>query len=86
MRSIEYRGILCGSLLVLGLSVAGAAASPVRAQDPATTPVQTQTTDDDDRDYGWIGLLGLAGLLGLRRREAHVHTDHVDTTTRSNRL
>ena len=21
--------------------------------------------DDDDRDWGWLGLLGLAGLLGL---------------------
>jgi MYXO-CTERM domain-containing protein len=25
--------------------------------------------DDDDMDWGWIGLLGLAGLLGLRRRD-----------------
>jgi MYXO-CTERM domain-containing protein len=24
--------------------------------------------DDNDRDWGWIGLVGLAGLLGLRRR------------------
>lgn len=22
-------------------------------------------SDDDDRDWGWLGLLGLAGLLGL---------------------
>ncbi|AGK53657.1 WGxxGxxG family protein [Bacillus sp. 1NLA3E] len=25
--------------------------------------------DDDDTDWGWIGLLGLAGLLGLRRKD-----------------
>ncbi|WP_010280811.1 WGxxGxxG family protein [Bacillus timonensis] len=25
--------------------------------------------NDDDMDWGWIGLLGLAGLLGLRRKD-----------------
>jgi MYXO-CTERM domain-containing protein len=45
---------------------------------------QTDTRrDDDNRDWGWIGLLGLAGLLGLRRRDReHVH---VDTTTTRDR-
>lgn len=93
MRSSQYRGMICGSLLALGLSVAGAAASPVLAQDTAAarmqTPVQTTQTDgDDDHDWGWLGLLGLAGLLGLRRRDHHVRVDHVDTTRteRTNRL
>jgi MYXO-CTERM domain-containing protein len=26
-------------------------------------------TQDDDYDWGWIGLAGLLGLLGLRRRD-----------------
>lgn len=29
----------------------------------------TNTNDDNDTDWGWIGLAGLLGLLGLRRRE-----------------
>jgi hypothetical protein len=39
----------------------------------------TTTTQDNDRDMGWIGLLGLAGLLGLRRR--HHHDDRNDMRT-----
>ncbi|MEG9297306.1 WGxxGxxG family protein [Mangrovibacillus sp. Mu-81] len=32
--------------------------------------VATQNAnDDDDTDWGWLGLIGLAGLLGLRRRD-----------------
>jgi hypothetical protein len=27
------------------------------------------TDDDDDMEWGWIGLLGLAGLMGLKRRD-----------------
>lgn len=26
------------------------------------------TRNDNDTDWGWLGLLGLAGLVGLRRR------------------
>lgn len=25
--------------------------------------------DDNDMDWGWVGLIGLAGLLGLRRND-----------------
>lgn len=46
----------------------------VQAQDgTATAPTYATESEDDDMDFGWIGLLGLAGLLGLRRREP-VHT------------
>lgn len=42
---------------------------------PSTTVAQRDNERiaqrDNDRDWGWIGLLGLAGLLGLRRRDAH---------------
>lgn len=27
------------------------------------------TDEDDDMEWGWIGLLGLAGLMGLKRRD-----------------
>lgn len=30
---------------------------------------RTATEEDDDTDWGWIGLLGLLGLLGRRRRD-----------------
>ncbi|WP_054024968.1 WGxxGxxG family protein [Bacillus sp. FJAT-28004] len=26
-------------------------------------------TDDNDMDWGWLGLLGLAGLIGLKSRD-----------------
>lgn len=29
----------------------------------------TATDDDDDMEWGWIGLLGLAGLMGMKRRD-----------------
>ncbi|SFA41442.1 MYXO-CTERM domain-containing protein [Parageobacillus thermantarcticus] len=31
--------------------------------------VADNNDDDNDTDWGWIGLLGLAGLLGLRRND-----------------
>lgn len=62
----------------LALSITAAMSVPVHAQtatDPATTTTQTVPVEDD-RDFGWIGLLGLAGLLGLRRK----NDDHSRTT------
>ena len=38
--------------------------------------------DDDDGNYGWIGLLGLAGLAGLLRRPDR-KVAHTDSTYRS---
>ncbi|WP_229752083.1 WGxxGxxG family protein [Marinithermofilum abyssi] len=31
--------------------------------------INTATDDDNDTDWGWIGLAGLLGLLGLRRKD-----------------
>ncbi|MDX2152278.1 MAG: WGxxGxxG family protein [Bryobacteraceae bacterium] len=53
-------------------------AVPLAAQTPADPvtpggPMTTNTVDDDDDfNWGWLGLVGLAGLLGLRR---HSHRD-----------
>lgn len=71
---------------ILALSLSAACAMPVVAQNTATDPATTTTTqtvpvEDDDKDYGWLGLLGLAGLLGLRRKR----DDHVRTTTTNHR-
>jgi MYXO-CTERM domain-containing protein len=60
------------------------------APDQPTTTEQTttgQTTDtavqatrdDDEMDWGWIGLLGLIGLAGLMRRREPVITTRSTT-------
>ena len=69
---------------LLAMSLTAACALPVAAQtntDPAATTTTTQTVPvEDDKDFGWIGLLGLAGLLGLRRKK----DEHIRTTTTTN--
>ncbi len=70
---------------LLAISLTAAVALPVAAQtttDPNATVTTTQTMPvEDDKDFGWIGLLGLAGLLGLRRKKE----DHTRTTTTTHR-
>jgi hypothetical protein len=38
------------------------------------TAVQATRDDDDDMDWGWIGLLGLIGLAGLMKRRDPIVT------------
>jgi MYXO-CTERM domain-containing protein len=52
--------------------------------EPTTTGQTTDTAvqatrDDDDMDWGWIGLLGLIGLAGLMRRREPVVTARTNT-------
>jgi MYXO-CTERM domain-containing protein len=84
------------------LTVPALAQTTQPAPDQPTTTEQTttgQTTDtavqatrdDDDMDWGWIGLLGLIGLAGLMRRREPVVTTRTntvgtDTTRTGNRL
>ena len=86
MRRFEYRRFFVGSLIVLGLSTAGAV-SPVQAQENPSYPGEAQVEQLDDAedgmDWGWLGLLGLAGLLGLRKRDRDVHVDHTNASTRN---
>lgn len=54
----------------LAVALALGVAMPVSAQqDTATAPDRTVVTEDDDTDWGWLGLLGLLGLAGLKRRD-----------------
>lgn len=43
-------------------------ATPPTTTEQTTTDTAVQATQDDDTDFGWIGLLGLLGLAGLIRR------------------
>ena len=57
-------------IVLVALSLGGAATLPVSAQNPADdrNGVSTRTADDGF-DLGWLGLIGLVGLLGMRRRD-----------------
>lgn len=56
-------GVLALALVVCPLAISMFAQN---TNTPAGTPVQT--VRDDDRDWGWLGLIGLLGLAGLLRR------------------
>ena len=68
--------------VVATVAFSAACALPVMAQNTTPTdstptsattmPTTMERGDDNERDYGWIGLLGLAGLLGLRKK----HEEH----------
>ena len=73
---------------VLGLAVM--CAMPAAAQTTtgtstgtAGTPSTTIRQVDNDRDWGWIGLLGLVGLAGLfRKNDRHDASRPMSTSTR----
>ncbi|WP_336077895.1 WGxxGxxG family protein [Paenibacillus sp. 203] len=41
--------------------------------DNGRTQMLTTNNDDDNDNWGWLGLLGLVGLAGLKRREPENH-------------
>jgi hypothetical protein len=49
---------------------------PASAQVNAPETETSRTTQDNDFDWGWLGLLGLAGLAGLAGKK------HSDNTVR----
>lgn len=89
MRELDCRRLMQRVALIAALALTGAvlpaAASAQTPDSPQTSGVRTDIgNDDNDSDWGWVGLLGLAGLLGLRRRDHDDvrRVDHVDTTRR----
>jgi MYXO-CTERM domain-containing protein len=52
---------------IVALALAASVPALAHAQD-AREPVRTEA-QDNQMDFGWLGLLGLAGLFGLKRRD-----------------
>ena len=60
-------------VLMFAPIIIGTSASAQQPAGGGAPDYGTQRTDDNDQDWGWVGLLGLTGLLGLRRRREEVH-------------
>lgn len=64
--------VLVAAAILLGsATLLNAQQQPPEPVEPATSP-ETTVTQEDDWDWGWLGLfglLGLGGLAGLRRHE-----------------
>ena len=76
---------LCLGVLASAMS-AYAQTNTNTAATSANTP-RTVVREDDDTDWGWIGLLGLAGLAGLipRKRAVEVHDRDREPNRSTNR-
>lgn len=59
------------AVMVSGVNVHAENNNNGRDDNIGTRNVNTGTAaaEDDNMDFGWVGLLGLAGLLGLRRKD-----------------
>ncbi|BAU66479.1 hypothetical protein STA3757_38840 [Stanieria sp. NIES-3757] len=85
MKNNKFSKLLAASAIATSLAVVPMVS--VQAQTPGT-PNQTQdgyVQEDNDFDWGWLGLLGLIGLAGLagknKRHDNTVYTDPSRTTT-----
>ncbi len=74
MKTMKRLGLLGTVCVAIVLSPAAVSAQG----SPAGGTTTTTRVDDNDPDYGWIGLAGLLGLLGLKRNRDN------DTTRRDN--
>ena len=73
------------STTISALVLASALALPAMtyAQANPSTDGQSMVTevdrDNDNGNWGWLGLLGLAGLFGLKRNDREKERDHLRT-------
>jgi LPXTG-motif cell wall-anchored protein len=71
--------ILSLSMVVLPLTLSASA----QVNTPSAEPEGVYENDDNNSDWGWLGLLGLIGLAGLggKKRHENITTSSHDTTT-----
>lgn len=72
------------TLLAIALTVIPfKALGQVQTETPQTDSVEVVTPEDNNFDWGWLGLLGLLGLAGLAGKNKHRDTNthrEVDST------
>jgi len=72
------------ALLTLAFLISLGLAPVAMAQDPGATGTGGYTaTEENETDWGWLGLLGLVGLAGLAGRKRHETTAYRDTAART---
>lgn len=75
-RSKLFKILSVGTIAVsTAISPLAMPASAQVTQPEVETPI---VEEDNDFDWGWLGLLGLIGLAGLAGKKRH---DHTNTTT-----
>jgi hypothetical protein len=67
MKKTLMMALLAGCLCAVAPSTAQAQVASDRSANN-----QERYDDDNDADYGWIGLLGLVGLAGLMKKSREV--------------
>jgi MYXO-CTERM domain-containing protein len=74
---ITAAALLAGSLAAAAPAIAQNSGSAQSGNASSGQSSQMGQRNDNDRDWGWLGLLGLIGLAGLRgrRRDADVRRD-----------
>ncbi|MFM2311528.1 MAG: hypothetical protein RLZZ04_804 [Cyanobacteriota bacterium] len=60
-------GLLAIALTVIPFKALGQA----QTETPQTDSVEVVTREDNNFDWGWLGLLGLLGLAGLAGKKSH---------------
>ncbi len=80
MKHSDLSKFVRAGMLALSLGILTSAVSAYAQTNGNTNTTNANTTrtivrEDNDTDWGWIGLLGLAGLAGLlpKKRTVEVH-------------
>lgn len=80
MRSSKLTKVVATTIFSLSIATAYPAFAQTNTEGTTILP-QTGTTtyaEEDDMDWGWLGLLGLGGLAGLMGRKKEHHTEYRD--------
>lgn len=82
MKTAALTKIVGAGVLAFSLTALPVSAQTTTTPDTGATTTQPGTTvtevDDNDTDWGWLGLLGLAGLFGLAGRKKTEPTAYRD--------